>query len=342
MPAFPNQSGVTPVVPVLQMQDGSFVGTMRDDGFNPTMVAFNADGSVRWSVPGEEPKMATPGGGVLAQSGNIYDPSGSAIGQRYFTSSEMLNWAGQVYDLGVSGFQQNYAWIPFGVGYWPTSSANPAGNAASVAMIGKSEGLPLWATWSTLFARGSTCHIGSDKTPLSGAALDQFTTTENQLLAVLDGLTPSSACFTFLSAKPKIAPYLSQLSASVRARVPYDGLLSNLSMFAAGTWTQKDTLLITWPKWPTFPVCTKFIAPTGWNGTVAIAQIQSPATDIYVATQKEALKHLSKSTVLHETLHSVTGLDDDDLFNALTGGTLPPGPTSPIDVVLQQFGCVGN
>ena len=47
------------VVPVLQAQDGSFVGTAGGN-----MVAFNATGTVRWIVPNETPQIATADGGA--------------------------------------------------------------------------------------------------------------------------------------------------------------------------------------------------------------------------------------------------------------------------------------
>jgi hypothetical protein len=64
------------VSPVLQAQDGSFVGT--DD--NGDMVAFDASGNVRWIVPNETPQIATADGGVIGQSGITYDQNGNATG----------------------------------------------------------------------------------------------------------------------------------------------------------------------------------------------------------------------------------------------------------------------
>jgi hypothetical protein len=63
--------GPDAIVPVLQGQDGSFVGTAftgdYQNGFNtPNIVSFDATGNVRWSVPGYTPQIATAEGGVIA------------------------------------------------------------------------------------------------------------------------------------------------------------------------------------------------------------------------------------------------------------------------------------
>jgi hypothetical protein len=65
------------VVPVLQAQDGSFVGT----ACSSTMVAFDISGNIRWTVPNETPQIATADGGVIGQSGITYDQNGNATGQ---------------------------------------------------------------------------------------------------------------------------------------------------------------------------------------------------------------------------------------------------------------------
>ena len=41
-----------------QMQDGSFVSQAYDDQGNEFMLAFDAGGSIRWSVPNEYPVIA--------------------------------------------------------------------------------------------------------------------------------------------------------------------------------------------------------------------------------------------------------------------------------------------
>jgi hypothetical protein len=78
-PLVAGQTG--PVQPVLQAQDGSFVGTATTNTGARYMVAFDATGSVRWAVPNESPQMATADGGVIGRLGITYDQNGSATGQ---------------------------------------------------------------------------------------------------------------------------------------------------------------------------------------------------------------------------------------------------------------------
>jgi hypothetical protein len=64
------------MIPVLQRQDGTFVGTAwigeyYDEWFQMTksMAAFDAGGNVLWSVANEQPMIATEDGGVIGRSG---------------------------------------------------------------------------------------------------------------------------------------------------------------------------------------------------------------------------------------------------------------------------------
>src|ERR1700680_2060028 len=58
------------------------------------MIASDATGNVRWTVPNETPQIATADGGVITQSGTTYDQSGNATGQiNLFTHS----WTGWEY-----------------------------------------------------------------------------------------------------------------------------------------------------------------------------------------------------------------------------------------------------
>ncbi len=98
-PQIPNQNG--PIVPVLQDQDGSFVGTVGvGDPNNPTnyMVAFDTSGNVRWTVSNDRPQIATADGGVIGQSGITYDQSGNAIGQS--ANLPVQSMTGNDYQLG--------------------------------------------------------------------------------------------------------------------------------------------------------------------------------------------------------------------------------------------------
>jgi hypothetical protein len=70
---------------------------------------------------------------------------------------------------------------------------------------------------------------------------------------------------------------------------------------------------------------------------------QPPGTDVYIATQAKALHYLTQSTILHESLHNLTGLDDGDLYYRLSGQRLCTTCKSDlINVVLVQNGCGGT
>jgi hypothetical protein len=50
-----------------------------------------------------------------------------------------------------------------------------------------------------------------------------------------------------------------------------------------------------------------------------------------------------QSTLLHETLHRLTGLNDHDLYKLLTGKELEEGkPTDVINKALVQNGCASK
>jgi len=359
------------VVPMLQLQDGSFVGTTDDGG--SSMIAFDATGKVRWVVPGYCPMIATADGGVIAQgyvldlddwsascSGPTvtFDQNGNATGQMAALGGTGLpNWAGQIYAVGTSGVELDSSWVGFGSGFASLSGGNPSGNGTSVLNLGLSEGLPMWLpNWlSSLLGGQPKCKLGTDKIALGqevlskdqqsgAAALAQYIDLKQKLLTFLGSLTPTSTCATFFNANPQRAPYWSQLITAITRQVPYDGPLSNLSMYDAGAWTQKDMQDVdAWPHFKEQAVCVQY-----WDGsglgkrTVASAQTQPPGTDVYIATQKSLLKYLAQSTILHESLHNLTGLDDPDLYNLLTGKKLPDGPTTPINTALEQNGCVGK
>jgi hypothetical protein len=117
------------VIPKLQMQDGSFVGTASgEDG--DYMIAFNASGSVRWMMGGYyEPSIATADGGVIA--GDPYgttivvDQNGSVTGQ--MASLPVQSWTANVYQSG--SVQQVVApLLNIAVSWWPFARGNASGN----------------------------------------------------------------------------------------------------------------------------------------------------------------------------------------------------------------------
>jgi hypothetical protein len=122
------------VVPVLQAQDGSFVGTVSVPGPPPTysqtnMVAFDATGNVRWVVANETPQIATADGGVLGQSGTTYDQNGNATGQ---VSIATQSWSGLEYTSANSISQVFLPPIPPDIAsFWSQAGGNPSGSGTA-------------------------------------------------------------------------------------------------------------------------------------------------------------------------------------------------------------------
>jgi hypothetical protein len=97
-PLFPNQNTFSPYIPVLQAEDGSFIGTVVDNQSSQFMVGFGASGNLLWSVPSETPRIALHGGGVVGTSGTTYDSSGNMTGQ--IPNLAALAWNGDGYQIG--------------------------------------------------------------------------------------------------------------------------------------------------------------------------------------------------------------------------------------------------
>jgi hypothetical protein len=105
--AITNGTSVTPinpplggaVTPVLQRQDGTFVGEVYDPNVPNQWdtVAFDQSGNPLWTVPNDQPQFATADGGVKGQSGITYDQNGNATGQGPFYTQ---SWTYNMYQDG--------------------------------------------------------------------------------------------------------------------------------------------------------------------------------------------------------------------------------------------------
>jgi hypothetical protein len=111
--------------PVLQMQDGSFVGTATDADGNLSMVAFDATGAIRWSVPGEMPKIATADGGVIAESGVAFGPGG--VASKVMQILPTFSWLGNAYQIG-SVDQISIPLLFLAQSWWAYQGGNNSGN----------------------------------------------------------------------------------------------------------------------------------------------------------------------------------------------------------------------
>ena len=333
-PGISNQAA--PISGILQAQDGSFVGAV---GIGPEpgdvtqydMVAFDQGGSLLWSVPNEQPQIATDDGGVIGQSGIIYDQSGTATGSINLATQ---SWTAGVYTLAngsVSAVVQPPA--QWASSFGAAAGGNPSGSFTAVPFLSWLEASPIWG-----LGRGPNCQVGDNKASLGGLARQQY---DNLKLALLAGnYLTCVTCATFFNASETLESYFSQLTAAVSRQVPYDGNQTTISMYDAGLWTANDTTKPTFPvQWTKTPVCADFSQNSGY---VAEAQTQPPATDVYVNTNPKIFKkYLQQNTILHECLHNLTRLGDGmlEILLGLPDTTADGKGTVVINKTLENHGC---
>jgi len=136
-PQVPGLDTGSAVVPVLQAQDGSYVGTfeMIEGGEERSyMVGFDQSGSVRWMVEGYTPQIATDDGGVVATDDSgaavTFDQDGNATGQ--IPSLPTESWIGNEYFAAGSVVLVSMPpMFPDATSYWPQVGANPSGNGTA-------------------------------------------------------------------------------------------------------------------------------------------------------------------------------------------------------------------
>jgi hypothetical protein len=147
-PLVAGQTG--PVQPVLQAQDGSFVGIATTNTGARYMIAFDATGSVRWAVPHESRQIATDDGGVIAQSGITYDQNGNATGQVGTTAA--YSWLGDSYQIGsIEQLETNL--VRLAISWWPFRGGNASGSGTA--------NLPATKAIQQLIAQIANGYVGS-------------------------------------------------------------------------------------------------------------------------------------------------------------------------------------
>ncbi|HTC93459.1 MAG TPA: hypothetical protein VK699_08405 [Terriglobales bacterium] len=179
--------------------------------------------------------------------------------------------------------------------------------------------------------------------PLTGTPLaNRLSSSKDKLL--LSNLMNSPACSAYFNSDPARAQYYpnSQLQVAVGRQVQYDGADSVISMYDAGMW--EDALGATRAK---ALLSDEYISCHMRNPSnmmlsdinrviVAESQVQLPATDSYY--NRYGKNYIDPSTILHEALHNLTRLDDDDL-RKLLGIKLGGNDTSDIGAKMETVGC---
>jgi hypothetical protein len=121
------------VSPVLQAQDGSYVGTLYDDQGQEYMVAFDGSGNVRWSVAGVFPRVALANAGVVGETGLqgdlpvSFDASGTPVAT---VPLRIRSWRGNSYALG-SVFRLSDLGVQTAYTLWAQEGANPSKNGTA-------------------------------------------------------------------------------------------------------------------------------------------------------------------------------------------------------------------
>ena len=129
-PTLPGQ--LEAIIPVLQAQDGSFIGTAQlqfGDWYGDYIIAFDTTGTVRWTVPNDDPQITAVDGGIIGQSGIKYDQNGRATGMTSFLTQ---SWVGNEYSLleGISAITAPPIFRE-GSSFWSEAGGNPSRNGTA-------------------------------------------------------------------------------------------------------------------------------------------------------------------------------------------------------------------
>jgi hypothetical protein len=117
------------ITPMVQRQDGSFVGlaVAGSDNATPYMVAYDATGNVLWSVANDQPQIATADNGVIGASGTVYDQNGSGV---TLANVPTQSWRGNTYQIG-SVDQVVSPSLLVALTLWAQVGGNPSGNSTA-------------------------------------------------------------------------------------------------------------------------------------------------------------------------------------------------------------------
>ena len=177
----PGQGGFQPV---LQAQDGSYVGTVSSSIGN-LMAAVTTSGTLKWTVPGSyNPVMAMIDGGALAKSGDglstlTFDQNGNATGQK--TNLAPPNQGGQ--------------------GQWPGWFGNSQGNAYSVASGTATLVASATTTYATTFAAVTGGNQSGSLTAIQQVQTNQVQSYQKQIPKLYFPVY----CFPLLTPSPLLA-----------------------------------------------------------------------------------------------------------------------------------------
>ncbi len=302
-PIVPDQ--FSPLSPILQLADGSFVGTFNSLG-GTAMVAFDASGGVRWTLPGYTPQMATADGGFIASAGSFFDPgsgtfiagpaatfdaTGAATGQLPLFPTQ--SWLGNGYQLG-SVAQVTFAAINLATSF----AAFASGNASENGTAAKQEWFPPLPTCT------------STSMPCAGEATwNAF----KSLKTLIAGSCPLCSTYAFA----KLGATQQQFSA----------LLNRPPLLSDGTasYGPMNHVMCNWYDIVSCPFGSETVAHyMQRTDASAVSRTPSPNGVVIFVNPVSVCKsgtaagaNLNEAMLFHEALHGLTGLYDIDLANAL-------------------------
>jgi hypothetical protein len=287
-----------PVQPLLQMADGSFIGSVY--GNSVLMLRFNTSGTIQWSVPGYYPAIATADGGLIGTSGQIYGENGlvassygtaatfgangNATGQVQGPTLPTYSWLGDAYQYG--SVDQIFVQA---ISYASTFAALPAGNDSANGTATLEQWYPPLPSCTAVFM---VC---------AGDALQAALGSLRQLLS-----GPCSACQSLVFSHPELLGTQGQ----------YAQYLSNRTFFFDGS----HSTLIMNNFQPGFGIQTV----SQYMGTEATAITQTPgrsqrmitffATTGPAAVCNSLNSKFNEGTIFHELLHAKSGRMDRSLI----------------------------
>jgi hypothetical protein len=304
-------SNPTGIYPVLQAQDGTFLGGTNSN----SMVAFDQSGNVMWSVPNDYPQIATADGGVIGGSGVTYDNQGRATGQVGALPTQ--SWTGNAYTDGpfqqVASLALNVADASFS----PRTGANPSENSTALqrcAPLDSSTSAKLEGAYSALtsFLLGKYC-------PFCNAAIFQqveigtsqaeFTSYLQQGHEFCDGTKSQEPGGTIGASQSTVAAYF-QASPTTTA-----------------------TTVATGPK--TFPAKYPGLGFTVW--TFSSTERKNLKT-FFNPTLIPSDQPTNESLLFHESLHGFTGLGDGGVPGQI-GLCDVIGPTPQTKIIKEYPEC---
>ncbi|MGC1106864.1 MAG: D-Ala-D-Ala carboxypeptidase family metallohydrolase, partial [Candidatus Acidiferrales bacterium] len=174
----PGQNG--PVQPVVQAEDGSFVGSVSTTA-GQWMLDFGTGGNINWSVSNDSPYIANSSDGTLGNSGAIYNSSGAATGQ--IPGSSTYTWDGNDYVVDASGAldQVTATWVPPAAPlFWSIYGASWSGGGTSpVCRDDRDQLIAEYSTYNSGFTPLCSAFTpSSDMNPSKDFTFSQLDTTD--------------------------------------------------------------------------------------------------------------------------------------------------------------------